>query len=260
MLTTLCYIENENKYLMLHRNKKEGDINLGKWIGVGGKLEIDEKPLQGIIREIKEETGFLVDEKDIEYRGIVIFKYNDEEDLFMYLYTCNKFSGKMIECSEGDLKWVDKKDLFFLNLWEGDKIFLKILDETKKFFYLTLKYENDNLISHKLEFLEDDFTLFEVFVPEEYVCDIVNILTKYSLINEKNYEKVYASIDVVGNWTASLGANPFNGKINEECSAKEKLLKFRVKKEFKELAYYLIKKSHPYEVPVINMIDFSNIK
>ncbi|MBS9775932.1 MAG: NUDIX domain-containing protein [Fusobacterium sp.] len=251
MLTTLCYIEKDNKYLMLHRTKKENDINRNKWLGVGGKFEKGETPEECLKREVKEETG--LDVINYDFKGIVIFNYNDDEPLFMYLYTCKNFKGEIKTCDEGELKWIEKSKIFDLNLWEGDKIFLKLLDEERRFFYLTLDYENDNLINQKLEFKEDNFSYFEVFVPEDFEKNIIEALGKYSLTNEGFYSDVYASIDVVGHWTPLQGANPFDGEIGIPSVAKEKLLKFRVKKEFKELAYYLIKKAHPYEVPVINI-------
>lgn len=251
MITTLCYIEKDNKYLMLHRTKKEKDINAGKWLGVGGKLEKGESPEECLLREITEETGLIANSYD--FRGIVIFNFNEDEALYMYLYTCNEFSGEIKkECTEGDLKWIEKDEVLKLNLWEGDRIFLKLLGERTKFFYLTLNYENDKLLSHHLEFKEE-FTSFEVFVPEKYVEKIVEALAKYSLINEGFYADVYATMDVIGHWTTLQGANPFDGEIGKKSVAKEKLMKFRVKKEFKELAYYIIKEAHPYEVPVINI-------
>ena len=135
MITTLCYLEKDNKYLMLHRIKKQNDINHGKWIGVGGKLEKDETLEQCLYREVKEETGLTL--LDYEYRGIV---------------TSKNFTGELQECSEGDLKWIDKDKIFNLNLWEGDKIFLDLLKQDTKFFYLTLNYENNNLLSSDLKF------------------------------------------------------------------------------------------------------------
>lgn len=251
MLTTLCYIEKDNKYLMLHRTKKKNDINEGKWLGVGGKFEEDETPEQCLIREVKEETGLNVNSYD--FKGIVVFNYNSDEPLFMYLYICKDFSGEIQDCDEGELKWIEKSEIFSLNLWEGDKIFLKLLNEKNPFFYLTLYYEDDKLISQKLEFREGLYTCFEVFVPEDYTEKIIEALGEYKLISENCYGDVYASIDVIGHWTSLEGANPFDGEIGVASVANEKLLKFRVKKEFKDLAYYLIKKAHPYEVPVINM-------
>lgn len=151
MITTLCYLEKENKYLMLHRTKKENDINKNKWLGVGGKLEKGETPEQCLIREVKEETGLnLIDHV---HRGIVIFNYNDDEPLDMHLYTSKNFSGEIQECSEGDLKWIDKSEIYKLNLWEGDRIFLELLEKDAPFFQLILNYENDNLLSSELKFV-----------------------------------------------------------------------------------------------------------
>ena len=152
MITTLCYLEKENKYLMLHRTKKENDINKNKWLGVGGKLEKEETPEQCLIGEVKEETG--LDLIGYVHRGIVIFNYNDDEPLDMYLYTSKNFSGEIQECSEGDLKWIDKSEIYKLNLWEGDRIFLELLEKDTPFFHLILNYENDNLLSSELKFVE----------------------------------------------------------------------------------------------------------
>lgn len=147
---TLCYMERDNKYLMLHRNKKKNDINKGKWIGVGGKLEKDESPMQSIHREIKEETGYTAN--TCNFRGLVEFNYNDNPTDHMYLYTCQDFYGEIKECDEGDLAWIKKTDVFSLNLWEGDKIFLDLIMKDCPFFHLILDYKNDKLINHSLEF------------------------------------------------------------------------------------------------------------
>ena len=112
MIATLCYLEKDNKYLMLYRNKKEIDINKGKWIGVGGKMEKGETPEQCLIREVWEETGYTLN--SYEYRGIVIFNYNEDDPLFMYVYTSSNFSGIEKECNEGDLKWIPKNEILDL--------------------------------------------------------------------------------------------------------------------------------------------------
>ena len=229
MITTLCYLEKDEKYLMLHRTKKKNDINKGKWLGIGGKLETGETPEECLKREVQEETGYKLN--SYEFRGLVIFNYNDDEPLFMYLYT-----------------------IFDLKLWEGDKIFLELLFKNTPFFYLTLNYENDNLLSSKLEFKEK-YSCFEVFVPENYVEKIMENLQKYNLLTEGFYADVYSTIDGIGHWKTLEGGNPFDGEVGKFSVANEKIMKFRVKKEFCELAYYLIKEVHPYETPVINVFE-----
>ena len=144
--TVLAYIEKDNSFLMLLRNKKKHDINANKWIGVGGHLEKEETPEDALIREIKEETGLDV----ISYRkkGLIHFNYDDISEL-MHLYVVNNFKGELIECDEGTLNWVKKSDLFSLELWEGDKIFLKKLLNNEPYFELELNYLKDKLISYK---------------------------------------------------------------------------------------------------------------
>lgn len=148
--TTLCYIEKDNKYLMLHRTKKENDMNKDKWIGIGGKLEEGETPLDCVMREAMEETGLTL-HKPV-YRGIIYFRNSYYYDEDMYLFTCNDFSGTLKECDEGNLEWVDKDKIYSLPLWEGDKIFLEALVRDDRFFELTLNYEKDTLISHEMKY------------------------------------------------------------------------------------------------------------
>lgn len=255
MITTLCYMEKNDQFLMLHRNKKKKDINQGKWIGVGGKLEAGETPLASVVREIREETGYIA--KSCEFRGIVVFNYNDNPSEYMHLYTCKEFSGSMITCDEGDLMWIDKEKIFQLNLWEGDRIFLNLIDKPCPFFYLILNYANDVLLSHSLEFVSNSYVSFEVFIPEEYIGTLVAELGKYHILRDGNYDDVYAIIDASGHWTSLEGAVPFSGEIGKHSCEKEKLMKFRVKKEYKELTYCIVKKLHPYEEPVINIHDLS---
>lgn len=143
-LTTLCYIEKDNKYLMLHRVKKENDINKDKWIGVGGHFEADESPEECLLREVKEETGLVL--TSWKLRGIITFISNEWQTEYMFLYTADGFEGEMIECREGNLEWVDKADMYELPIWEGDKVFLNLLDTTDEFFSLKLRYEGDKLV------------------------------------------------------------------------------------------------------------------
>ena len=144
ILTTLCYIEQDGHYLMLHRTKKENDLNQGKWIGVGGKFEKGETPKQCLLREVKEETGLTL--TNYKYRGIVTFQSDQWESEDMYLYTANGFTGELIECKEGELRWVKKEDVMSLKLWEGDRLFLKRLIEEDSVFYLKLRYEGERLV------------------------------------------------------------------------------------------------------------------
>lgn len=144
--TVLAYIEKDNFYLMLLRNKKKHDINANKWIGVGGHLENNETPEDALIREIKEETG--LDVISYSIKGLIHFNYDDISEQ-MHLYVVNDFKGELIECDEGTLKWIKKSDLFSLELWEGDKIFLKKLLNNEPYFELELNYLKDKLISYK---------------------------------------------------------------------------------------------------------------
>lgn len=148
-LTTLCYIEKEDSYLMLHRIKKENDANHDKWIGVGGKFEADEMPEECLLREVREETGLTLTQ--YRFRGIVTFVSNEWETEYMHLFTADAYSGDLKVCDEGELVWVPKTEIEQLNIWEGDKIFLRLLQENGGFFSLKLRYEGDKLVETKLE-------------------------------------------------------------------------------------------------------------
>lgn len=148
-LTTLCYIEQDNQYLMLHRVKKENDENHDKWIGVGGKFEEGESPEDCLLREVKEETGLTLREYCL--RGIITFVSNEWGTEYMYLYTATKYEGTLTECDEGELVWIPKDELSKLTLWEGDRIFLRLLDEEKRFFSLKLRYEGEKLAETVLQ-------------------------------------------------------------------------------------------------------------
>ena len=141
--TTLCYIERGGEYLMLHRTKKRNDENGGKWIGVGGHIEPGETPDECVLREAKEETGLTL--TDCQARGIVDFHSDIWEDETMYLYTASEWTGELRECDEGDLEWIAKDRLLALTLWEGDRIFLKLLNEGAPFFRLSLYYRGEAL-------------------------------------------------------------------------------------------------------------------
>lgn len=149
-LTTLCYIEKDGKYLMLHRVKKEKDINHDKWIGVGGKFEEQETPEECLLREVKEETGLTLTK--YRYRGLLTFIYDDMETEYIYLFTATEYTGGLTECDEGTLEWVDKAKVNELPIWEGDKIFFDILNnEEVRFFSLKLKYQGDSLVESSVK-------------------------------------------------------------------------------------------------------------
>ena len=147
--TTLCYLERGDEYLMLHRIKKKNDENHDKWIGVGGKFEAGESPEDCMHREIFEETGFTV--IDYRYRGIVTFVSDIYETEYMHLFTVTDWTGEARECDEGELAWIKKQKLFDLTLWQGDRIFLKLLQEDVPFFSLKLTYRGDELIEAILD-------------------------------------------------------------------------------------------------------------
>lgn len=142
-LTTLCYIEKGDSYLMLHRVKKQKDVNKDKWIGIGGHFETGESPEECLLREVKEETGLTL--TGFSFRGIVTFSAVGWPTEYMCLYTADEFEGTLTECDEGTLEWVEKERLMSLNLWEGDKIFFRLLMEDAPFFSLKLSYDGDVL-------------------------------------------------------------------------------------------------------------------
>lgn len=147
--TTLCYIEKDGAYLMMHRIKKKNDMNKDKYVGIGGKLENGETPFDCALREIKEETG--ITPINLLYRGIVTFISNEYGTEIMHLFTANDFVGSIKDnCDEGELVWIEKQDVYNLPIWEGDKIFFELLEKENKFFNLTLIYEGEKLVSHTL--------------------------------------------------------------------------------------------------------------
>lgn len=144
--TTLCYIEKDGKYLMLHRIKKQNDLNQDKWIGIGGKFEDRESPEQCVRREAYEETGLTLEK--CNYRGIITFVSDKWPTEYMHLFTCTNFHGETKECDEGVLEWVDKQKIYDLPLWQGDKIFLKLIENPDTpFFSLRLEYMGNTLTS-----------------------------------------------------------------------------------------------------------------
>lgn len=176
-MTTLCYIEENDKYLMLHRVKKKNDVNQDKWIGIGGHFEPGESPEECLLREAKEETGLTL--LEWQFRGIVTFTFRSEEihsleeelgvgsafDLsgkmvkdgivqadmeYMCLYTATKYCGQIAECDEGELEWIAKNSVYELPIWEGDKIFFRLLETEKEFFSLKLDYVGEALVNVEL--------------------------------------------------------------------------------------------------------------
>ena len=148
-LTTLCYIEKGDSYLMLHRVSKKHDVNKDKWIGIGGHFEENESPEECLLREAKEETGLTL--TSWKFRGIVTFISEGWNTEYMCLYTADGYEGEIIPCNEGVLELIRKEDLLKLNLWEGDKIFLKLLQENAPFFSLKLAYKGDVLTEAVLD-------------------------------------------------------------------------------------------------------------
>lgn len=150
-LGTLCYIQKDNKTLLLHRIKKENDVHEGKWIGLGGKFEQGETPEECVIREIKEESGLTITKPIL--RGVMTFPlFKDEEDWYVFVFTVNEFEGDLIESNEGVLKWVDNEKVLDMPTWEGDRMFLKWLMDNKEFFSAKFTYEDGELVNHDVMF------------------------------------------------------------------------------------------------------------
>ena len=153
-LATVIYLRDKenNKTLMLHRTKKKNDFHKDLWLGLGGKCEDTESPEDCIIREVFEESGLTLDINDIRLAGIVTLpKLRDDTDWTCYVFECEKYSGELIDCVEGELCWIENEKLFDLNMWEGDKLFFPWVDE-KKFFSAKFTYVNQKLVEHSVQF------------------------------------------------------------------------------------------------------------
>ena len=150
IVATLCYVRQDGRTLMLHRNKKEGDVHRGKWNGLGGKLDAGESPDECVVREVREESGLNI--LDARLRGVLTFPaFKDGEDWIVFVYTAARFEGKIGECPEGTLEWVADAKISELPLWEGDRVFLPWL-EAERFFSAKFVYRDGRLAGHDVSF------------------------------------------------------------------------------------------------------------
>ena len=147
--SSLCYLYRDDEVLMMHRTRKKNDMNRDKWIAVGGRFEAGESPEECALREVREETGLIM--LDPQYRGVVTFINDRYETERMHLFTCEKWTGDMTDCDEGELVWLPKKEMDALPQWEGDRIFHRLLDEEVPFFNLELVYSGEKLLSAALD-------------------------------------------------------------------------------------------------------------
>ena len=148
-LGTLCYVKQKGKTLMLHRIKKENDMHAGKWNGLGGKLEPGETPEECVIREVYEESGLTI--RNPRFHGMLTFPGFDNDDWYGFVFTATDFSGTLIDSPEGVLQWIADDELLDLNIWEGDKVFLKWLARDD-FFSGKFVYKNNKLVEHDVRF------------------------------------------------------------------------------------------------------------
>ena len=146
--TTLCYIEKDGCYLLLHRVKKKNDLNQDKWVGIGGKFEENESPEECLLREVREETGLTL--TDYRYCGIVTFVSDRWEGEYMHLFHATGFTGELIDCDEGVLEWIPKERFAALPQWEGDLLFLDRMERRTPFFSMKLRYEGGKLAEKAL--------------------------------------------------------------------------------------------------------------
>ncbi len=149
--TSLCYIENDGRVLLLHKNKKK-DYNYDKWLGIGGKFLENESPFDCVLREAKEETGLTL--KNPRYRGIVTFVSDKWESEQMHLFSCDEYEGALCDCGEGELAFVEWDKVLTFPHWEGDRIFLELILKDAPFFSLKLVYGGETLLSHELKFID----------------------------------------------------------------------------------------------------------
>ena len=142
--TTLCYIERGDEWLLLHRVRKQHDLNRDKWIGLGGKVEPGETPEECVLREVQEEAGLTL--TDCRYRALITFLSDQWPGEYMHLYTATKFTGTPGDCDEGELAWIKKSEFAALPQWEGDRLFLRLLEAGADFFTLVLQYRGERLV------------------------------------------------------------------------------------------------------------------
>lgn len=193
-LSTLCYIQKDGKYLMLHRTVKKNDVNKDKWIGVGGHFEADESPEECLLREVREETGYRL--TSWRFRGIVTFVSGGGVTEYMHLFTADGFEGEPVACDEGELEWVDIARVWKLNIWEGDKIFFRLIDEDVPFFSLKLVYDgHSGLVSAALN--GEPMELFDILNEDG---------TKSGLVRERGVAHRDGSLhETVHTWIVRRG-------------------------------------------------------
>lgn len=151
VLTTVTYIKNQDKILMLHRTKEENDFNQGKWLGIGGHIEEYESPREASVREIKEETNFDIEKADLNFKGFVTFTHESKGTNYIFIYTVNTEQSNFKDCSEGYLKWIDRDEVLNLELWPGDRIFLPhVLNEAEGIFSIKLEHDKDSNLKNSI--------------------------------------------------------------------------------------------------------------
>jgi len=149
-LATLCYVRQGGKTLMMHRIKKKNDMHQGKWNGLGGKFEPGETPEECASREIFEESGLQV--RNLELKGLLTFPgFANDEDWYAFVFVAHDFEGELIESPEGVLSWIEDDKLFDLELWDGDRVFLKWLDNPE-FFSAKFNYIDGKFMDYQVVF------------------------------------------------------------------------------------------------------------